>query len=729
MSSNETPMIATTQIAKNVASTSEPAATSDEQQVPPTSTDEQQKTTTAETTEETTETPSFNVCIIVEAAKEKLKPQNNETTPSDSTIEGAERIYQEAILDWIDHVREGLREADYKDIEVMYTKIGDLWIAYASFFEGLGKTTQCIEAFENATQCPIAGSTGKLYLEYAHFLKRNRKPKAAQKIYLRALVGISPSSSEHPFTENEEEEETYEGLVGNKEDRIKLWNKFLELVRGNNSENDISLEELQKAVEIDHVQPLRLKRKAELEASAADDIAASTIAHKKGKVNKDEGALASEATKTAIKAVISCKEIEKANAVEAETGELMRVTAAPTASQSSSEVVALWLVKDGDSHPLPPPPLFQSSPPKLNDMSGRDLVGTEAALQLVCMQLKHSDDDMNGSIVLEICRGCWALYYLLNTKANTALSRLDLQMTQELEALDSNLTVRHSVAIGTPAEAAVKQTNEMERAEFIHQCNIRRHMVLDQNAWDFRYLLATQQQILTKAKVPHFNGISVDYNVITSQARVCSVLHSAFYVRNKVGEEMHVKPLKKIQETLMDQLQQEQEEQGSSHKPSMFMQQQPIVHVHNTMQPPPPYQRNTRGGSNTQKKPGRKPGRQRKQPMVSQPTTQQQPPLTIPSIPPYALNAQQPHFQPQKRSPYPQQPYPQQQQYPFAQPPQQPQQPQQPHPMYNLPHAAFIGHHHPINPPQQQDVAAHHMLMQQQQQQQKKQQGRRQHYS
>jgi len=704
-----------------------------------------ESTTTATTTTATmsSSTPGFDVSIIVQSAENKLQDKNSKSTSTEEeNIASAEHIYQEAILDWVDHVNEGLQDADYKDVNIMYKNISDLWIAYALFFEKLGKTAQCIQAFENATQCPIAGGIGNVYTQYAKYLIRNRKPKAAQKVYLRALAGISSSSN----NDDNDYDEKFEGMVSDKEERKELWNNFLELVRGNNSkssDNDqtggISLEELQKAVEEDHTKPLRLKRKAEIKANATtdDDLSSSSLKTKKGKIEEDDNDndamdITPTTTTTAPSSsksnnALTNEQIEKASAVEAETGELMAT------SESSSEVVALWLVKDGDSHPLPPPPLFQASPPKLNDMSGKHLVGTEVALQLVCMQLKHSKDDINGSIVLEICRGCWALYYLMEQKSHTALSTLDSQLMKELEAVDSNLTARHSVAAGTPAEAAVQQTNDMERKEFMHQCNMRRQMLLDQIAWDFRYLLATQQQILTKAKLPYFNGISVDHDVIMSQARVCAVLHSAFYVRNKVGEDAHVKPLKKLEVDLMEQLQQEQEQISKQQQQQLPPQQPPpYMHVHNTMQPPPnsyPQQRNNARGAGTatqQKKSGRK-GRPRKQQQQQsqQPPPQQQQPqqpsLTIPSIP--ALSSQQPYNSLSPQQSYPHQPYPY---------PQQPQLMYNPNPSMLQSNPIPYGMPHPMGNQQQQNLAAaqHHMqLMHQQQQQQNKQQGRRQYYS
>ena len=420
-------------------------------------------------------------------------------------------------------------------------------------------------------------------------------------MYLRALAGISPN------------EETYQGMVSDEEDRKVLWNDFLELVKGNKSGENITLEELQKAVEEDHVKPL--KRKAELEAENESKKTKSE------EMEMDEEPEKTEPEEPTDPNRLSKEQIEKANTVTTESNELMRLTSSPTTGTSPSEVVALWLVKDGDSHPIAPPPLFHPSPPKLNDMSGRDLVGTEVALQLVCMQLKHAPEDSNGTILLEICRGCWAMYYLMERRTSQSLNALDAQLTKELNELDSNLNERHAVAIGTPAESAVQQTNLMERNQFLHSCNVRRQTLLNQIAWDFRYLLATQQQILTKAKVPCFNGVSVDQDVILAQTRVCTVLHSAFYVRGKVGEDAHVKPLGKLEESLLKALQEEQEQEK----------------VPPSQPPPPSFQQYQ------QRPKKRKPGRPRKNPVKPQ----------IPSIPPYG----------QQQVVYPQQPFYQQQQF------------------------------------------------------------------
>lgn len=45
------------------------------------------------------------------------------------------------------------------------------------------------EVYEQATNCPVAGRTGKIWIEYTQFLEERSRPRTAQKLYLRALVG------------------------------------------------------------------------------------------------------------------------------------------------------------------------------------------------------------------------------------------------------------------------------------------------------------------------------------------------------------------------------------------------------------------------------------------------------------------------------------------------------------------------------------------------------------
>jgi len=56
--------------------------------------------------------------------------------------------------------------------------------------------------------------------------------------------------------------------------------------------------------------------------------------------------------------------------------------------------------------------------------------------------------------------------------------------------------------------------------------------------------------MLTNAKIPRFEGPTVDFAIISVQSKVCSVLHSAFYLRARVGEASHVNMINKQLESL-----------------------------------------------------------------------------------------------------------------------------------------------------------------------------------
>jgi len=55
---------------------------------------------------------------------------------------------------------------------------------------------------------------------------------------------------------------------------------------------------------------------------------------------------------------------------------------------------------------------------------------------------------------------------------------------------------------------------------------------------------------LTKAGVPGFDGPTTDANVIVMQSNICGFLHSAFFLRARVGEASHISMLRKQEERL-----------------------------------------------------------------------------------------------------------------------------------------------------------------------------------
>lgn len=113
--------------------------------------------------------------------------------------------------------------------------------------------------------------------------------------------------------------------------------------------------------------------------------------------------------------------------------------------------------------------------------------------------------------------------------------------------LDARLSVAGAAAI------AVQQMNTNEKNAFIASCNSQRQHLQALIAWEFRHLMASQQMILTNAGLPEFNGPTIDGTSIYKQTAICSFLHSAFFIRNKIGEDAHINMLKSQEVRLRDQ--------------------------------------------------------------------------------------------------------------------------------------------------------------------------------
>lgn len=45
---------------------------------------------------------------------------------------------------------------------------------------------------------------------------------------------------------------------------------------------------------------------------------------------------------------------------------------------------------------------------------------------------------------------------------------------------------------------------------------------------------------MTKSGLPYFDGPTTDARTIHIQANICAFLHSAFYLRNRIGEKSHI---------------------------------------------------------------------------------------------------------------------------------------------------------------------------------------------
>ena len=227
--------------------------------------------------------------------------------------------------------------------------------------------------------------------------------------------------------------------------------------------------------------------------------------------------------------------VMSAESIEKETAE-----AVDRMKELSPDISAAWFARDGDSPPSrPEPPLFTPSPPKFSDATGREVLGDELALKLIQMLLKKDESDQSGTILLDVSRACWTMTALKEKEAAKAIETLDNKMSRDLEALEATLESRASVA-GEAALAAVQMINEAEKNNFLAGCNQIRQQLIDGHAWQFRELLAVQQQILTKAGVPYFDGPTVDASMIHIEANICAFMHSAFFLRARIGEKQHL---------------------------------------------------------------------------------------------------------------------------------------------------------------------------------------------
>ena len=486
---------------------------------------------------------NYDPNLIIQAADEKLA--NND-------INGGQMLFSAALLDWVDDARENSLGLDQ---DVMREAIATLWIAYAHFLRKAKQFKSATEAYEQAVACPVSHSVGRVWLDYARFAEEREKWRTAQQVYLRALVDNGG------------------GAVKDEQDRGLLWNEFLEMMR--RTSPDLTMAGLQSAIEQEHGTNLSESNGGDRLEEVADPII--SLGNLPGVLSDsaDEAPPPLKRPRVDVKP----KEEEESRTYVVTAADVDVEQAALTEilqnAQMDPDFTAAWMVRDGNAPPQPPePPLFLAAPPKLSDPTGKDLLGEESALLVIQRLLEPS-----GSIVLEVCRAMWMLTAIKEQQSKKALTRFDETVQSEYEKLNAKLDERLSVA--GAAEAAVRQMNETERHSFQSNCNQQRQNVLSGIAWEFRQLLWIQQQLLSKLKVPGFDGTTVDASALEFQARVCSYLHSAFYLRQRVGENAHVQMMKSQGERLKQQLQKKPKSTGRT-KPSRFASATPP--------PPPPSQ-------------------------------------------------------------------------------------------------------------------------------------------
>ena len=189
------------------------------------------------------------------------------------------------------------------------------------------------------------------------------------------------------------------------------------------------------------------------------------------------------------------------------------------------------------------------------------MIGIDLAVKIVQRLLTPS-----GGIVLEVSRALWMIHGLVEKSQYDSFYNFDTKLQTEHEGLESELEARLSVA-GTGMSEAVAIMNDRERTIFHHQANQQRQQLVNQSAWTFRQLLYLQQVVLCKLDVPGFeDGPTVDAESLLLQSYICQYIHSAFYIRNRMGSEPHESMLR----SQLKKLLREQEQlQNGSHSPKM----------------------------------------------------------------------------------------------------------------------------------------------------------------
>jgi len=463
--------------------------------------------------------PEYNSQTIIDAANAKLQEEG---------INTAQTVFQSALLDWVDDVTMG----DMRDnIGRVKEEIANLWLAYAAFNRRSNLNKSATEVYEQAINCPVAGDVGKIWAEYTQFLEARGRPKTAQKIYLHALVGDEGG---------EGEESKNEPRVKDSEAQAMLWNGFLCMMQSLRKNPDLTLDHLKSAVDKEHRPGTGSQDQNQSGVTAVPDQHVSSMIC-------DPSTMDPEDARPSKRSRWDQVQTEKlsASSIDTVTGVLLA-----TSNIMPPDVETLWHARDGGSLPTrPEPPLFTASPPKLGDPSGKDLIGNEAALKILEMLTAKTHDGKSlGSALLELCHACWMMTALKEEGLTRAQTSFEKKIITEREAMEVDLDARISVAGG--ALAAVRQANEKERNLFNAQSEAQCEQLLSSGAWEFRKLLYAQQIMLTSSKLPGFEGPTVDSTVLLFQSNVCSVLHSAFYLRTKVGKTSHVNMLNKQLESL-----------------------------------------------------------------------------------------------------------------------------------------------------------------------------------
>jgi tetratricopeptide (TPR) repeat protein len=301
--------------------------------------------------------------LILHAAEEKR---------SLGDLAGAQLLFESALLEWGDDAREKKRDVDQNLCDAITT----LWLAYADFHRTNKAWKSAMDTYEQAIQDPVARKFGRVYLEYARFAEERDKLITAQNVYIRALIGENGQPS-----------------VSDEQDTTLLWNEFLEMMK--KTTPSLTLATLKDAVVKEHNQK---RSQPEFVSSLHNMCDIKTRNHEEESDNTH---------------------VVTADDVDSERQNLLSLI-----SQMPPEISAAWMARDGDAPPqAPEPPLFAPTRPKMSDPSGKDLIGSDMALQITERLLCKS-----GTVMLETCRALWLMTALLEKEFHQTLDAIDKSM-------------------------------------------------------------------------------------------------------------------------------------------------------------------------------------------------------------------------------------------------------------------------------------------------------------
>ena len=258
---------------------------------------------------------------------------------------------------------------------------------------------------------------GKIWSEYAQFLEERGRPRAAQKLYLRALVGDEGTPGSSAAHE--------EPRVQDSADRTLLWNEFLRMMQSLRKNPDLTMEDLQRAAMKE-----RLGQAADGEGDSEGFRACPPIpdpqistfpALSELPTNHVEMTRPAKRSRWDRQSPVDDVVSVNAGSIDAAAGVLY-----VSSVNVPSEIQTLWLARDGGALPSrPEPSLFSASPPKLGDPSGKDLLGSETALLILKLLTAETHDGKSfGSAVLDLCQACWMMTAIKEEEAARARESL-----------------------------------------------------------------------------------------------------------------------------------------------------------------------------------------------------------------------------------------------------------------------------------------------------------------